>query len=118
MPGPYVFIDTDWAHRDVALEEHRWRHHIQYRRQWNDNRMIPLIRQAIRDPDEVYASERNAKRVEIWWHFDDVKDGAPGLLQVIVEYDALISSATSGDVKTTMVSTAIDSKGVRLWTRP
>lgn len=118
LPGPYVFLVTDWAGRDVALEERQWTHHILRRRQWNDDRMIPLIRQTIQDPDVAYVSERSAQRVELWRRFTDVKDGSPGLLHVIVEYDGLVQQASSGDVITAMVAIEVDSKGARLWTRP
>ena len=80
--------------------------------------MIPLIRQTIQDPDVAYVSERSAQRVELWRRFTDVKDGSPGLLHVIVEYDGLVQQASSGDVITAMVAIEVDSKGARLWTRP
>ncbi len=118
MPGPFVFLVRDWAGRDIALEESCWERHIKRRRQWNDDRMLPLIRQTIQDADVAFESQQDARRAEIWRHFDDVKDGQPGFVQVIVEYDTLVESAMSGDVRTAMVSQAIDSKGRQVWTRP
>jgi len=118
MPGPYAFSSTDWAGREVALEERQWINHIMRNRGWNDERMLPLIRQSIADPDEAFESDRDARRAEVWRYFDDVKDGQPGLLKVIVEYDTLIAQATSSDVVTAMVAPAISSRGTRLWKRP
>lgn len=116
MPGPYVFLVKDWAVRDVALDQMCWERHIKRRRNWNDDRMLPLIRRTIEDPDAVHASDQHAQRAEIWRHFPDVKDGQPGYVKVIVEYN----DPMSGDVRTAMVSkaTTIDSKGAQLWVRP
>jgi len=118
MPGPYAFSSADWAGRSVALEERQWINHIMRNRGWNDRRMIPLIRQTITDPDIAFESDRDAKRAEVWRYFDDVKDGQPGLLKVIVEYDTLTAQATSGDVITAMVAPAVSSRGAQLWKRP
>jgi hypothetical protein len=117
MPGPFAFLVKDWAGRDIALEESCWQRHIKRRRYWNDDRMLPLIRRTIEDADAAFESEQHSRRAEVWRHFDDVKDGKPGFVQVIVEYDTHFASATSGDVRTAMVSTAIDSKGMQLWVR-
>lgn len=118
MPGPYTFSSTDWAGRSVALEDRQWINHIMRNRGWHDRRMIPLIQQTIIDPDVAFASDRDVRRAEIWRHFSDVKDGQPGLLKVIVEYDALIAHATSGDIVTAMVAPAVTSRGTLLWKRP
>ena len=116
MPGPYLFVTTDWAGRGVALEERQWNNHIRRNRGWSAE-MIPLVRQTVTDPDAVYESERDSKRTEVWRQFDDVKDGQPGILKVIIEYNASIGVATSGDVVTAMVALAVNSRGTQLWTR-
>jgi phage-Barnase-EndoU-ColicinE5/D-RelE like nuclease2 len=115
MPGPFVFLVNDWAGRDIALEESCWERYIKRRRQWNDDQMLPLIRQTIQEPDAVFESQQHARRAEVWRRFDDAKDGQPGFVQVIVEYDGSFTFASSGDVRTAMVSKAIDSTGRRLW---
>jgi hypothetical protein len=118
MPGPFVFLTKDWGNRDIALEESCWEYHIKRRRYWYDDRMLPLIRKTIEDADAAFESQQHSRRAEIWRHFDDVKDGQPGYVKVIVEYDALFVSAMSGDVRTAVTSTAIDSRGAQLWARP
>jgi len=79
--------------------------------------MIPLIQETIRDPDQAFESDRNSREAEIWRYFADIKDETPGLLKVIVRYDTLIHTATSGDVVTTYIEQQIDSRGKRIWTR-
>jgi hypothetical protein len=78
----------------------------------------PHIRQTVADPDGAFESDRDARRAELWRYFDDVKDGQPGLIKVIVEYDTLIAQATSGDIVTAMVAPAVSSRGAQLWKRP
>lgn len=118
MPGPYAFSSTDWAGRNVVLEDRQWINHIIRNHGWNDERMLPLIRQSVTDPDAAFASDRDARRAEVWRSFDDVKDGQPGLLKIIIEYDTLIAQATSGDVVTAMVAPTISSRGTQIWKRP
>jgi len=118
MPGSITFLVRDWANRDIALETSCWERHIKAHRYWNDDRMLPLIRQTIEDADAAYQSRQNSRRAEIWRHFDDVKDGKPGYVKVIVEYDDLFTSTSSGDVRTAMISPAINSGGTQLWIRP
>jgi hypothetical protein len=118
MPGPFAFLVKDWAGRDIALEVSCWERHIKRRRYWNDDRMLPLIRQTLEDADAAFQSEQDSLRAEIWRRFEDAKDGSPGYVKVIVEYDSLPPSAVSGDVRTAMVAPTISSGGKQLWTRP
>lgn len=115
---PYCFVTNDWAGRNITLSRRRWKDHIRPNRGWLDDRMLPLIRETIRDPDEAFASDRNSREAEIWRYFDDIKDGTPDFLKVIVRYDTLILSATSGDVVTAYIEQRIDSKGTQIWIRP
>jgi hypothetical protein len=115
---PYWFATDDWAGRNVALSIRRWDKHIKAGRAWINDRMIPLIQATIQDPDEAFESDRNSREAEIWRHFDDVKDGTPDFLKVIVRYDTLILSATSGDVVTAYIEQQIDSRGTQIWIRP
>jgi hypothetical protein len=118
MYGPPYVIDTrDWRGRDIALSRRRWEDHIRYNRGWIDDVMLPFIRATIESPDAAFESDRSSREAEIWRHFDDIKDGTPDYLKVIVRYDTLIASATSGNIVTVYIVSRISSGGMQIWTR-
>jgi hypothetical protein len=103
---------------DIRLAKQRWEDHIRLGRGWLDDRILPLIRETITDPDEEYESDRSSQEGEIWRRFDDIKDGTPDYLKVIIRYDTLMLNATSGKVVTAYIKSRIDSKGTQRWKRP
>ncbi len=114
---PFIFLAEDWGGRDIALAQNRWETHIKGHRAWINDRMIPLIRATVTQPDAAYQSDRNSQEAEVWRHFHDIKDGTPDYLKVVIRYNAMIAHAASGDIVTAYIASHIDSKGPQIWKR-